>query len=97
MKIINESRIWKAEKECVANNNGCHAILELEPVDIYLSYQHMKSNDSVDYLYTFKCPCCGKENMINEKDIPIDVRRAILSIEQANGTRLKYMKKLGYR
>lgn len=100
MKIIKQSEIWKIEMKCIGNKNkedGCEAVLEVEAVDIYLSYQQANHNRDVDYAYTFKCPCCGKETMIDEKDIPLNVRRAILSIEQANGTRLKYLRKLGYR
>lgn len=98
MQVIESSQVWKIEKECIANKNngrGCEAVLEVEAVDIYLSYQQDK--DKNNYLYTFRCPCCNKETIIPEIEIPIDIRRAILNIEQANGTKLMYLRKLGYR
>ncbi len=108
MKVVKEPVIWKIEKECIANKNndgGCEALLEVEAVDIYLSYQQKANNDKRnselsnynDFSYTFKCPCCNKETLIDDSEIPIEVRKAILNIEQANGTKLKYLKKLGYR
>ncbi|HAB67135.1 MAG TPA: hypothetical protein DCE23_07185 [Firmicutes bacterium] len=93
MQIIENSPLWKIEKECTSNNNGCGAILEIEAVDIYLSYQH----GSNKYLYTFRCPCCNKETTIPENEIPFSIRRAILNIEQANGLRIINLRKLGYR
>lgn len=100
MQILASSQVWKIEKECIANKNngrGCEAVLEVEAVDIYLSYQHVSGKDKNNYLYTFRCPCCNKETIIPESEIPLSVRRAILGIEQANGAKLKYLRKLGYR
>lgn len=97
MQIIKDSQVWKIEKECIATNNGCHAILEIEAVDIYLSYQQDSDKSKNKYLYTFRCPCCNKETIIPECEIPFSVRRAILNIEKTNGTKLMYLRKLGYR
>lgn len=94
MQVIESSQIWKIEKECIANKTngrGCEAVLEIEALDIYLSYQNNK------YLYTFRCPCCNKETVIPEKEIPVNVRRAILNMELANGIKMMNLRKLGYR
>lgn len=98
MQILKDSQVWKIEKKCIANKNndrGCEAVLEIEAVDIYLSYQQGSGKDN--YLYTFRCPCCNKETIIPESEIPFSVRRAILNIEKTNGTKLMYLRKLGYR
>ena len=98
MQVLESQQVWKIEKECTANKTngrGCEAVLEVEAVDIYLSYQQDK--DKNDYLYTFRCPCCNRETIIPENEIPLGVRRAILNIEQANGQKIMNLRKLGYR
>lgn len=98
MQIIESSPVWKIEKTCIANKNngrGCEAVLEIEAVDIYLSYQQGDKGNK--YFYTFRCPCCNKETIIPEREIPLSVRRAILNIEKMNGTKVMYLRKLGYR
>lgn len=105
MEILRKNEKWSMNHYCKGiskDARGCMALLEIEAVDIYLSYQH--NNDKLDKKcncvngsYAFKCPCCGRETFIDEKDIPKNIKKAILKIELANSMKLKYMRELGYR
>lgn len=77
--------IWKIEKECIGNKNNdgcCSALLEVETTDIYISYINSLTGNI--FAYTFRCPCCNRETIIPDKDIPFNIRKTILNIEREN-------------
>lgn len=96
MEILRRNEKWSMNHYCEGiskEEKGCMALLEIEAVDIYLSYQQ---DSNIKCSYAFKCPCCGRETFIDEKDIPKNIKKAILKIQQADGIKLKYMRELGY-
>ncbi|MCI8460020.1 MAG: hypothetical protein HFE81_01355 [Bacilli bacterium] len=110
MKILKESILisWKKEKKCTGKGHGeygCGALLELEANDIFLEFQEKSYwsvadedfNSYIAHSYNFKCPCCQKKTSIDEKEIPKNVRNAILSSEKTKKDKQKYFKKIGYR
>lgn len=103
MKVLKEPTLlsWEIEKECSINKylkTGCGALLEIETSDIYLtSYQdYCRSEDLGVRLYydvpifAFKCPCCGAETPIADKEIPAKVRESIRCFEQNKKAKQKY-------
>lgn len=108
MRVVKEPVKWKIEKECVANRNydgGCGAVLEVSLEDIYLDYEEKSyySQGDRDYysyvhnLYLFKCPCCGKENLMDEEEIPSNVRLAAFNAERNQISYKKYLRKMKQR
>ncbi|MCI8460023.1 MAG: hypothetical protein HFE81_01370 [Bacilli bacterium] len=107
MKILKEPTLisWKIEKECSTNelhNAGCGAHLEIETADLYLtsiqkSYWSDYAESNISYgipAFAFKCPCCDKETILDEEEIPIDVRESIKSVEKTKRAKKAHMKKL---
>lgn len=41
-------------------------------------------------IFAFKCPCCGAETPIDDKEIPAKVSESIRSVEQNKKTKQKY-------
>lgn len=97
MNLLKENLDWSINCTCMANKNGdepCYALLEVALEDIYLSYRIKTIKDrigniktDIKFYYTFKCPCCGQESFINEKDLPLSVRKIILIVEKEKGRR----------
>lgn len=82
MKILKEGNPngWEIEQTCTGKGNGdggCNAKLLVNESDIYIT-THTDYGGDTDYFYTFKCPCCGVETDIPEKDIVNRVRREVL-------------------
>lgn len=85
---------WNIEKTCDANDIygviGCGARLEVDYKDIYTKdyekgYWSASDEEFVHYTahsFWFKCPCCGKENFISDKEIPEKIRIMILNAEK---------------
>lgn len=104
MKVLKEPALidWKIEKECSIksySNVGCGALLEIETADIYLTSfkDYYRSEDSGERIYydvpifAVKCPCCGEEIAIDNKEIPKDVRNSIKNVEQNKKKKMNYM------
>lgn len=108
MRVVKEPVEWKIEKECVANKNydgGCGAVLEISLDDLYLDYEERScySQGDQDYysythnLYFFKCPCCGKDTLIDNDEIPINIRMAAFNLERNQVSYKKYLRKVNRR
>lgn len=103
MKVIKEPVpvAWSIEQSCVDTYSklGCGAVLEVDYNDIYVkkydkSYWSESDQEFVNYIadsFWFKCPCCGKENSLNEDEIPMKIRQIILNKEKEK--QLQYKKK----
>ena len=48
---------------------------------------HTDITGETDYFYTFRCPVCGIETDISEKDLPISIRHEILDNKRYEYTR----------
>lgn len=80
MKVLEKGKGWSIEQFCTGRGNGdggCNSKLLVEKEDIYLTSRSDLLGDT-DYYYTFKCPVCGIETDIPEKDVPIVIRRGLL-------------------
>lgn len=85
---------WNIKKTCDANDIygviGCGATLEVDYTDIFTreyekGYWSSSDQEFVHYMahsFWFKCPCCGKENFIDDKEIPEKIRIMILNSEK---------------
>lgn len=85
---------WNIEKTCDADEIygviGCGATLEVDYTDIFTEeyekgYWSSSDQEFVHYMahsFWFKCPCCGKENFIDDKEIPEKIRIMILNSEK---------------
>ncbi len=104
MRVVKEPVEWKIEKECVADKNydgGCGAILEVSSDDICVDYEEKScySQGDMDFysyvhnLYFFKWPCCGKESMLKDEEIPVNVRLSAFNSERNQASYKKYLKK----
>lgn len=94
MKVIKEPVpvAWSIEQTCVDTYSelGCGALLEVDYNDVYIKkhekgYWSSSDQEFVHYMvnsYWFKCPCCGKENSLNEYEIPERIRQIILNKEK---------------
>lgn len=106
MKVIKDpiKITWTIQQECLDNYSelGCGAVLEVSLEDIYLNFkQKSYSNSGDEYLhyyidesYAFKCPCCGKENLINKNDIPERMRKLLKTTESSKKRLSDYKKTL---
>jgi len=73
-----------------------------EYCESYLNFkQKSYSNSGDEYLhyyidesYAFKCPCCGKENLINKNDIPERMRKLLKTTESSKKRLSDYKKTL---
>lgn len=102
MKIISDPIPikWNIQKTCNADDIygviGCGAGLEVDYTDIYIKkyekgYWSSADQEFVHYMansYWFKCPCCGKENSIEEDEIPVKIRQIIVNSEKENEKKL---------
>ncbi len=82
MKVLQEGNPngWEIEQVCTGKGNGdggCNARLLVSENDIYITASSDYTGET-DYFYTFKCPCCGVETDIPEKDIVRRVRGKVI-------------------
>ena len=80
MKVLEKGPGWSIEQLCTGKGNGnggCHSKLLVEREDIYLT-SHTDMIGDTDYFYTFKCPVCGIETDIPQKDVPSIIKRELL-------------------
>lgn len=77
MKILEKGPGWSIKEKCTGKGNGdggCESLLLVESEDIYVT-SSSSYDGSVDYYYTFRCPVCGKETDILEKDLPSSIKK----------------------
>ena len=89
MKVLEEGQGWSIEQFCTGKGNGdggCRSKLLIEKGDIYLT-SHTDITGETDYFYTFRCPVCGIETDIPEKDLPNSIRHEILDNKRYEYTR----------
>lgn len=94
MKVLEKGPGWSIEQICTGRGNGdggCKSRLLVETQDVYLT-SHTDLAGDTDYYYTFRCPVCGKETDIKEKDVPYSLRRELLDARRDN-----YTRSLGWR
>ncbi len=96
MKILNDEGIWTLEYYCLGNgpsdineDEGCYTLFALEYEDINY-YEHTNEDDSKEYLYSFICPECHKETVIDEVLIPEAIKS---KIRDNNGYNKEYVRK----
>lgn len=81
MKILEIGEGWSIKQICTGRGNGnggCNSKLLVEKGDIYLT-SHTDLSGETDYYYTFRCPVCGIETDIPEKDVPYSIRSELLN------------------
>ena len=89
MKVLEKGPGWSIEYLCTGFGNGdggCKSRLLVEKEDLYIT-SHTDMIGDTDYFYTFKCPVCGVETDIKEKNIPYSIRRELLNNKKNNYTR----------
>lgn len=89
MKVLEKGPGWSIKQFCTGKGNGgggCRSKLLIENGDIYLT-SHTDMGGDTDYFYTFRCPICGIETDIPEKDLPISIRHEILDSKRYEYTR----------
>ena len=89
MKILEKGPGWSITQLCTGRGNGgggCKSKLLVERNDIYLTSRTDYIGDT-DYFYTFRCPVCGIETDISEKDVPNSIRWEILEEKKRDYTR----------
>ena len=77
MKVLEKGPGWSINQRCTGRGNGdggCNSLLQVEIEDIYVT-SHTDMIGDTDYFYTFRCPVCGKETDIPEKDVPLSIRK----------------------
>lgn len=77
MKVLEKGPGWSTKQRCTGRGNGnggCESLLQVEAGDIYVT-SHTDMIGDTDYFYTFRCPVCGRETDIPEKDVPSSIRR----------------------
>lgn len=77
MKVLEKGPGWSTKQRCTGRGNGnggCESLLQVEAGDIYVTL-HTDMIGDTDYFYTFRCPVCGRETDIPEKDVPSSIRR----------------------
>lgn len=77
MKILEKGPGWSMKQRCTGKGNGdggCESLLQVEEGDIYVTSRSYYDGD-IDYYYTFRCPVCGKETDIPEKDLPSSIKK----------------------
>ena len=75
MKILEEGSGWSIEQRCTGRgkgDGGCNSLLLVEVDDICEHTSTDYLGDSSSY-YTFCCPVCGVETVIDDKLIPYSV------------------------
>jgi len=90
MKILEKGPGWSIEQRCTGKGNGdggCNSLLLVEKCDLYMT-SHTDMVGDTDYYYTFRCPVCGMETDIDEKNIPRSIRYELLdNYRQGKNTR----------
>lgn len=89
MKILERGPGWSITQLCTGKGNGdggCQAKLLVEKEDVYLT-SHTDLAGDTDYFYTFRCPICGIETDIPEKDVPVSIKRGLLDSKRNTYTR----------
>ena len=89
MKVLEKGPGWSIKQFCTGKGNGnggCNSKLLVEKDDIYLTFRTDYIGDT-DYFYTFRCPVCGVETDIPEKDVPALIRRELLENKKVLYTR----------
>ena len=94
MKVLEKGPGWSTKQRCTGKGNGlggCESLLQVEAGDIYVTSSSDYLGDT-DYYYTFRCPVCGRETDIPEKDIPSSIqkeamenKRKVLTLGGYNG------------
>ena len=82
MKVLEKGPGWSIEQRCTGDGNGgggCNSKLLVEVGDIYVT-SNTDMTGEVEYYYTFKCPVCGVETDIPEKQVPSNIKRLKLEI-----------------
>ncbi len=77
MKILEKGPGWSSKQKCTGYGNGgggCESLLQVEAGDVYVTSNTDYLGDT-DYYYTFKCPVCGRETDIPEKDLPSAIKK----------------------
>ena len=80
---------WSIKEKCTGRGNGdggCESLLLVEEEDIYVTSRSYYDGD-IDYYYTFRCPVCGKETDLLEKDLPSSIKRELLDRKRKKLTR----------
>lgn len=72
MQILAKGPGWSIEQTCMIEKGGCGSKLRVEKNDVYVIVLNVRGN--IDNHYKYKCPVCGLENSISEKDIPANIR-----------------------
>lgn len=89
MKVLEKGPGWSMKQVCTGKGNGdggCNSQLLVEKEDIYLT-SHTDYTGDTDYYFTFRCPVCGIETDIPEKDVPASIRRVLLDNRRGIYTR----------
>ena len=90
MKVLEKGPGWSIKQLCTGagnGNGGCNSKLLVEKDDIYLTF-HTDYIGDTDYFYTFKCPECGIETDIPEKDVPSSLKRDLLE-----SSKIRYLRR----
>ena len=94
MKILEKGPGWNIIQLCTGKGNGgggCQSKLLIEKGDIYLT-SHTDISGETDYFYTFRCPVCGIETDISEKDVPYLIKQELLQM-----TKGSYMRRRSWK
>jgi len=89
VKVLQEGNPngWEIEQVCTGRGNGdggCEARLLVAEDDIYITVSSDYCGEDKTYHYTFKCPCCGVQTDIPEKDIVLRVQRKVMDKYKQN-------------
>lgn len=80
MEIFNKNN-WNLRVICTGEGYdfcGCDAVLELDMYDLLIL------NDLESFSFSFKCPCCDKYTSINERRLPLIIKKEALLINKVN-------------
>lgn len=92
MKVLEQGPGWSIKKKCTGRGNGgggCESTLLIEKEDVYVTAHSDYAGDT-DYFYTFRCPVCGCETDIEEKDVPRSIQREELERYKRIRKNLRY-------
>jgi hypothetical protein len=87
--VLEKGPGWSIKEKCTGRGNGdggCESLLLVEEEDIYVTSRSYYDGD-IDYYYTFRCPVCGKETDLLEKDLPSSIKRELLDRKRKKLTR----------
>lgn len=94
MKVLEKGPGWSITKLCTGKGNGnggCESKLLIEREDIYLT-SHTDMIGDTDYFYTFRCPVCGVQTDIPEKEVPYSIKGDLLDRRRSTYTRRREWK-----